>query len=200
MTTIFVDIALLAMLAVIATAVIRMRNLFGVVMLTGIYSLASAALLLTMDAPDVAFTEAAVGVGVSTVLMLAALSLVGHEEKPVKRPSFLPLAVVVVTGSILLYGTMDIPPFGDPSNPIHHHVTPRYLVDVQEEVDVPNAVAAVLASYRGYDTMGETTVIFAAGVGVLLMLSGRRRKRPGPDQAAPQEGTSTPSGDDGGAA
>ncbi len=175
--SVVIDVALLAMLAVIGTAVIRMRNLFGVVILSGIYSLASAALLTTMDAPDVAFTEASVGVGVSTVLMLAALTLVGHEEKPGKRRSLLPLVVVVVTGGILLYGTMDIPPYGNPDNPIHHHVTPRYLVDVREEIDVPNTVAAVLASYRGYDTMGETTVIFTAGVGVLLMLSGMKKRR-----------------------
>lgn len=199
--TLFVDVALLAMLAVIGTAVIRMRNLFGVVILSGIYSLASAALLLTMDAPDVAFTEAAVGVGVSTVLMLAALTLVGHEEKPGKRSNILPLAVVIVTGAILLYGTGDVPPFGDPGNPIHHHVTPRYLVDVQEEIDVPNTVAAVLASYRGYDTMGETTVIFAAGVGVLLMLSGFQRRRVASSNAGEgEEGEETPRPGKGGSA
>ena len=45
------------------------------------------------------------------------------------------------------------------------------------KVDVPNIVTAVLASYRGYDTLGETVVIFTAGIGVLLLLRGRRRQR-----------------------
>ena len=31
---------------------------------------------------------------------------------------------------------------------------------------MPNVVTAVLASYRGYDTLGETTVVFTAGAGV----------------------------------
>ena len=44
------------------------------------------------------------------------------------------------------------------------------------EIDMPNVVTAVLASYRGYDTLGETVVIFTAAVGVLLLLRGRRRK------------------------
>jgi multicomponent Na+:H+ antiporter subunit B len=39
-------------------------------------------------------------------------------------------------------------------------------------------VTSTLADYRGYDTLGETTVIFTAGIGVLLLLKGRRRRNP----------------------
>ena len=67
---------------------------------------------------------------------------------------------------------------------MHHHVVPRYLNDVIAETGVPNVVTAILASYRGYDTLGETTVIFTAGIGVLLLLKGRRRK-PECDGAGP---------------
>jgi multicomponent Na+:H+ antiporter subunit B len=171
-----IDLALLALLAVTGIALLKLRNLFAVVILSGIYSLLSAGLFVTMDAPDVAFTESAVGVGVATVLMLGALALVGHEEAAPRRSRALPLAVVVVTGVILLYGLGDIPPFGEPDNPAQRHVVPRYLEQQPEEIDIPNAVSAVLASYRGYDTMGETAVIFTAGVGVLILLTGRRRR------------------------
>lgn len=168
--------ALLALLAVTAVAVIRLRNLFGVVMLGGIYSLLSAGAYMAMDAADVAFTEAAVGAGISTVLALGALSLVGDtEQKPFHTP-ILPLIVVLITGAALVYGTLDMPPFGDPANPIHHHVADYYLERVEEDIHIPNTVAAVLASYRGYDTMGETTVVFTAAAGVLVLLSGRRRR------------------------
>ncbi len=177
-----VDLALLALLAVTGFAVVKLRNLFAVVILTGVYSLLSAGLFVTMDAPDVAFTESAVGVGVATVLFLGALTLVGHEEKPQKRSRLLPLAVVLVTGVVHAYGMLDLPPFGDPDNPIHQHVVPRYLVESREEIDVDNTVSATLASYRGYDTMGETTVIFTAGIGVLLLLAGRRRAREGSEE------------------
>ena len=76
-----VDIVLLALLGVTAIGLLRLRNLFAVVMLSGIYSLLCAALYTSLDAVDVAFTEAAVGAGISTVLMLGTLALVGHEEK-----------------------------------------------------------------------------------------------------------------------
>lgn len=153
-------------------------------MLFGIYSLLSAALFVTLDAPDVAFTEAVVGAGISTVLMLAALALMSRDERPsAPRPlqrTLLPLAVVTVTGAFLIYGTLDIPAFGDPGNPVHQHVAPRYLEESGSEIGIPNVVTSVLASYRGYDTFGETVVVFTAGMGVLVLLgSGRllRRKR-----------------------
>ena len=66
----------------IALAILRLRNLLAVVMLSGIYSLLAAGLFVTMDAVDVAFTEAAVGGGIATVLLLATLALTSDEEKP----------------------------------------------------------------------------------------------------------------------
>jgi multicomponent Na+:H+ antiporter subunit B len=47
-----------------------------------------------------------------------------------------------------------------------------------EETSVPNIVTAVLADYRGFDTMFETTVVFAAGVVCFFLL--RVFKREGP--------------------
>jgi multicomponent Na+:H+ antiporter subunit B len=167
----FVDIVLLSLLAVTGVAVIRMRNLFAAVMLAGIYSLVSAGLFVVMDAVDVAFTEAAVGAGISTVLLLSTLALVGHQEREPRRTPILPLFVVIVTGGILAYGTSQIPPFGALDNPAHEHVAPHYLEESEHEIHIPNVVTSVLASYRGYDTMGETAVIFTAMVGVLLLLS-----------------------------
>ena len=174
-----VDITVLALLGVTAVALLRIRNLVAVVMLSGIYSLLCAALYTMLDAVDVAFTEAAVGAGISTVLMLGTLSLVKREEKkPAHRP-ILPLFVVLVTGGVLIYGTSEMPPFGEADNPAHLHVAPRYVEESGHEIGMPNIVTSVLGSYRGYDTMGETTVIFTALVGVLLLLStGPRNRRP----------------------
>jgi len=147
-------------------------------MLFGIYSLVSACLFVVMDAVDVAFTEASVGAGVATVFMLGTLGLTTHREKtPVAHKPLLPLLVVIITGAALVYGTSDIPHYGNPANSIHHHVAPRYIEDSFQETHVPNIVSAVLASYRGYDTLGETTVVFTAAIGVLLLIGGARRKR-----------------------
>lgn len=177
MTDILVDITLLAFLAVIAVALVRMRNLFAVIMMFSIFSLLTAGLFVIMDAGDVAFTEAAVGGGISTVLMLAALALTrSYEEKPAKGRSWLALLIVIITGATLIYGTLDIPAMGDPDAPAHTHVAKRYIEKGYEETGVPNIVTGVLASYRGFDTLGEVAVIFTAGVGVMLLIGFRRRR------------------------
>ena len=160
-----------------AIAVLRMRDLFAMVMLSGIYSLLSASLFLDLDAVDVAFTEAAVGAGISTLLMLASLKLVGRFENKSRYRPGLALGVVLVTGALLIYGTLDMPHFGLAEAPAHLHVAPRYINDSMSEIGVPNIVTSVLASYRGYDTLGETLVIFTAGIGVMsLLLVSRQTK------------------------
>ena len=82
------------------------------------------------------------------------------------------LAVVIVLlfGGLLFYCTVDLPPWGDPQAPASVHVSSRYIERSVEETSVPNIVTAVLADYRGYDTMFETIVIFSAGVACLLLL------------------------------
>ena len=163
-------------MAVTVAAMALQRNLFGVVVLFGIYSFLMATVLVALDAVDVAMTEAAVGAGVSTVLLLGALHLTGGsmEAKPLHRP-LVPLALALAVGAVLAYGMQGLPGFSDPQAPIHTHVAPRYLKDGPRETGVPNVVTAVLASYRGYDTLGETIVVFTAGAGVIALL--RRRKR-----------------------
>ena len=161
----------------VTVAIVRQRNLFGVVILAGIYSFLMASVLIVLDAVDVAMTEASVGAGISTVLLLATLHLVKTTEMRSVRPHFVPLFIVLGTGAMLVWGTIVLPPFGTADAVIHKHVVPRYLADTVKETHVPNAVTSVLADYRGYDTLGETTVIFTAGIGVLLLLRGKRRRR-----------------------
>ena len=176
-TIIFVNVALLALLAVTAFAIVRLRNLFAAVLLATVYSLLSAGLFVALDAVDVALTEAAVGAGVSMVLMLGALVLTTRREKiPAHRPT-LPLFVALFTGAILIYGLVDVPRFGNSEAPIHQHVAPYYLSHTASEIGVPNVVTAVLTSYRGYDTLGETTVIFTAGIAVVLLIGRALRKK-----------------------
>ncbi len=169
---------LLTLLCLTAIAVVRMRGLFAAVMLMGIFSFLGAGWMLLLDAPDVAFTEAAVGAGISTILALATLALTTRRAKrPVRRPA-LPLAVVTITGAALVYGTLDMPHFGDPEAPASNYPHPSYVERTEEDIHIPNVVTAVLASYRGYDTLGETVVIFTAGIAVLVLLRGSRKRRP----------------------
>ena len=122
-----VGMILLAFLITTALAASRLQDLFAVAMLFAIYSLVCAGLFVVMDAVDVAFTEAAVGVGISTVLLLGTLSLTNRYEKTSAQRPVIPLLVVVATGIALMYGTLDMPFYGDPSAPVHRHVAPHYL-------------------------------------------------------------------------
>lgn len=163
-------------MAVTVVALAVQRNLFSAVVLFGVYSFLMATLLVALDAVDVAMTEAAVGAGVSTVLLLSALYLVGGmETKPLARP-LVPVLVSIAVGALLAYGMQGLPAFSDPQAPIHTHVAPRYLERAPTETGVPNVVTAVLASYRGFDTLGETIVVFTAGAGVIALLRRRQRK------------------------
>ena len=167
-------------MAITALAAVHIRNLFAVVILSGIFSLLAAVLYVVLNAVDVAFTEAAVGAGISTLLMLATLSLTSDKEKARFRVKLIPLLIVMATGTVLIYGTFDMPIFGDPNAPAQLHVAPRYILESGKEVGIPNIVTSVLASYRGYDTFGEVVVIFTAAIGVLMLLGrGHNRWRPG---------------------
>lgn len=166
-------------MVITALAFVAVRNLFAVIMLSGIFSLTAAVLYVVMDAVDVAFTEAAVGAGIATVLGLVALSLTGKsDEAPSNRPGLAlgGFMLTMLTGAVLINATFDMPNFGDPNAPIHQHVAPRYIEESGREIGIPNIVTSVLASYRGYDTLGEVTVIFTAACGVLALLGRRRRK------------------------
>jgi multicomponent Na+:H+ antiporter subunit B len=109
--------------------------------------------------------------------MLGTIALTTRSTKPAARPNTVPLVLVLLTGAALFYGTLDMPNFGDPNAPAHVHLAPHFLTESIEEIDVPNVVTSILASYRGFDTLGEVAVVFTAGIGVLLILSGLRRRR-----------------------
>jgi multicomponent Na+:H+ antiporter subunit B len=167
-----VDIALFAILAATGIAIARIRQLIAVAMLSGIFSLTSACIFIMQDAVDVAFTEAAVGAGMTTVLFLGALALTRTREKVTSPNRSVPaLLVAGATGALLIYASSGLPEFGAADTPVQvHPVTDRYLVTSSEEIGIPNLVTAVLASYRGYDTFGEVVVIFTAGIAVLMLL------------------------------
>lgn len=172
-----INISLLTLLAVTAIILLRLQSLLAVVLLSGIYSLLSAGLFVSLDAVDVAFTEAAVGAGLTTVLLLGALAITGREASITRHSKLLPIIVTSVTAATLIYGTLDMPKFSDPEAPIHTHVAPRYIEKSGEEIGIPNIVTSVLASYRGYDTLGEVTVVFTAAIGVMLLLGGSRKTK-----------------------
>jgi multicomponent Na+:H+ antiporter subunit B len=164
--------ALLVLLVVVALAAVRASDLLIAVLGLGGYGFVMALTWAAIGAADVSFTEAVVGAGVTTVFMLAALLRTSRRRSaPAPRLRWAVLVVVAVVGVELLLLTRALPPFGDPAAPASVHVSPRYLAEVLRETGTPNAVTAVLADYRSYDTLMETVVIFTAGLGCWLLLA-----------------------------
>lgn len=87
---------------------------------------------------------------------------------------WLAVPVMVIFLALMLYATSDLPGRGEPDAPANMHVSPYYIEHSIEDTETPNIVTAVLADYRGYDTLGETLVIFTAGLACLLILMKRR--------------------------
>ncbi|WP_443023791.1 Na(+)/H(+) antiporter subunit B [Sneathiella sp.] len=177
------DIFLMLLLIAGAITVLLVRNLFVATMVLGIVSFTMALIFISLDAVDVAFTESAVGAGISTVLYIGTLALVGAGEKGRLKFAPVPLLVSAAVGAILIFASFEMPPVGGADNPVQTHVAPRYVQETPTEIGVPNMVAAVLASYRGYDTFGEVTVIFTAGIAVIMILRQQRRRHNARDDA-----------------
>lgn len=162
---------LLLVLLVVLVAVARSRSLLTAILLMSLFSFTLATWLLVMDAPDVAFTEAVVGAGVSTLLLLGAILLTRTETVERNwRQLVAPGLAAGAAAGLLIFAVTDLPPYGDPSAPAYSYVGRAYLEGVMHDIGAPNVVTAVLSSYRGFDTLGETTVIFAAVVAVTLLL------------------------------
>ena len=83
----------------------------------------------------------------------------------------LALISVVITGWLLLSAVGDFPDWGDPNSPANsYRLSQHFVTETFHETAVPNMVTAVLADYRGYDTMFETVVIFTAGIAIISIL------------------------------
>lgn len=163
--------ALLAMLIVLLVAVARATRLMTAILLMGLFSLIVAIWLLIMDAPDVAFTEAVVGAGVSTIVLLGAILLTRSQAAPRRWADMAaPGLAASAAGGALLYAIGGLPRYGDAASAANMHVGRAYVEATSHDIGIPNVVTAVLSSYRGFDTLGETAVIFAAGVAVALLL------------------------------
>jgi len=78
--------------------------------------------------------------------------------------------IMILFSGLMLYATSGLPDHADPQAPANVHVSPFYIENSVKDTHTPNTVTAVLADYRGYDTLGETVVIFTAGLACVLIL------------------------------
>jgi len=160
------------LLIVNAIAIIRVRGLFALMVMMGVFSGLMAVLYALLGAVDVGFTEAVVGAGVSTLFLMALIRKVDPTQVGDRswRQRAAAAAVAIGVTGVLLYGVAALPKVGDPSAPVHTHVAQTYMTQAYKDMHTPNTVTAVLADYRSVDTMVEATVVVTAALACLLVL------------------------------
>jgi multicomponent Na+:H+ antiporter subunit B len=166
------ELLVLAFVVTTALATALLRDVLAAVVVFGAYSLGMAMLWVLLRAPDVGLTEAAVGAGVMTPLFLLAIVRTTRpaSDRVLARIDPVALCVAGVLGVGLLLTVPALPAIGDPAAPATTHVSPYYLDNAYAETGMDNVVTAILVGYRGFDTLGEVTVVFAAAVAVLVVL------------------------------
>lgn len=83
---------------------------------------------------------------------------------------WLAVPIISIFFALMLYATAGLPDRGDADAPANTHISPFYIENTLEDTETPNIVTSVLADYRGYDTLGETVVVFTAGLACILIL------------------------------
>lgn len=171
----YLDVATLLLALSVAIMIVRGTNLFSILVTGSVFSVFCALNYLVMMAPDVALTEAAVGACATTCILLASLKFFPENTMP-EGGKLLTALVILCLFIFLSYFAFDLHSYGDPEAITNKGAVEYYKQNTGKDIGLLSMVSAILASYRGFDTFGETLVIFTAGLSVLLILKPRTRK------------------------
>jgi multicomponent Na+:H+ antiporter subunit B len=165
---------ILLLLAFVVIIIAIAKNMFVITIFMSIFSILMAIIYSFMHAPDVAMTEAAVNASLSTIFVLIAMFCVYNKQildaRSNDKHSVVAFLICTLLFAFLSFFALQMPGYGEIANPINNHVTPYYIQNTGKEIGIESIVAAILASYRGYDTLGETTVVLLAGICVYMLL------------------------------
>ena len=152
--------------------IICTKKILHTIISLSIFSTLVALYHLLLDAPDVAMTEVALGSCLSTAVFLNVLKICGNNTytSPSVTKRVFALILCLALTITLTIALFDFPEFASPDNPIHTHLTSYYINNTANQIGIPSLVAAILASYRAFDTLGEATVILLAGFSCLYIL------------------------------
>lgn len=164
---------------ILSVVIVSSRTNIGKIYASSALSTVICCVYLLLDSPDVALTEASIGACISTVIFLVFDAKL--KDKETEKPNLIRFLLGAIAGvSILvLFISLDklLPEFGNIHSPINLHANKYYLENTVNDIGIPAFVTAILASYRGFDTFGETTVILIAGVAVCLILGIKDEKK-----------------------
>lgn len=159
---------------VIAVVVLHRQRLLALILMGGV-GLMVTLIFVKFSAPDLALTQLAVEVVTVALLLLALYFLPQHspvESAPLRRSRDLLLALLAGSGTAALAWAVMTRPY--------QTIADYYLANSLPGGGGANAVNVILVDFRGYDTLGEITVLALAGLGIYAMLEHLRL--PGPDR------------------
>lgn len=162
-------------LCAVTIAIAFTSSLLKSIILLSASSLMIGLCYLLMDAPDVAMTEAAIGACLSTIILLSFTRKINKDEIEGSCGRLLAIILSIFLIGIFIHASVDLGSYGDAKTQVHGHINQYYLKSTREEIGIRSFVAAILASYRGYDTLGETTVIFTAALAVAIIFGRKKR-------------------------
>lgn len=166
-------------LIVMAVMLIRVRGAMALLVMLSIFSGLITCLYALLGAVDVAFTEAVVGASLSTLFLMALIRQIepGQLTQGSVRQRIVAGVIAVAVAGLLSVGVLAMPDFGAADTPAFNALEDRGLIRPYEQMRTPNAVTSVLADYRSFDTLIETTVVLTAALACLLVLKKERDER-----------------------
>lgn len=150
------------------------RRLISSLVSLGTVGMLLSIYFLILGAPDIAITQLVV----ETLTLIILLSAITGRDVTADMTSskvYASLFIVIFAVSILTifsYSRFIFPEFGY----ANMRVGKEYLYLAPEKLKAANAVTAIVLDFRGYDTIGEATVIFTAIIGVMVLLRKKGKK------------------------
>jgi multicomponent Na+:H+ antiporter subunit B len=169
---------LLVLMLITAIAAIHMPSLLSCVISLGALGFGASIAFLLLGAPDVAIPKVVVDVITLVILIRATVGRDMHTALEVRETfgisfSLVLLALFTVFGIVV---SQHMPPFGEAGMMANADAPGHfYLAEGLRSSGSPNSIAAVLLDFRGYDTLGEATVLFTALMGAVVLLRKKAR-------------------------
>ena len=160
----------------IAVAIVHSTSLLSAVILTTAMSILCALLYAIMAAPDVALTEASIGACVTTCFLLATLKYVNKDTDKLNI-DYLSMGICIALFIAIIFHSLGLHEYGYVDSLTNGGAVAYYKENFGKDTGLLSIVNSILASYRGFDTFGETLVIFVAGVSLLLILGKKNQEK-----------------------
>jgi len=151
-----------------AIAAVEIEDLLSSVIAVGTVGLGLSMAFLILKAPDLAITQLVVEILCLIILIRATI----NKDLPLIKDGrwlFNTTSTLLFVAVFLLFAYFalrELPNFGAPIM----RVAREYIENGLQKTGAANIVAAIILDYRGYDTLGEATILFTAVMGVLSVM------------------------------